>query len=53
MKGSIENFVQSLDTVRAVLGMAREEDVATGAAKKRLRNNKHFKVNPTQVRLVD
>ena len=36
-KGSMEDFGQSLDTVRMLLGMDMEEDVATGRARKSLK----------------
>ena len=49
--GSTADFVQSLDAVRTVLGMEREEDVATGKAKKSLRNNKQFR-NPVILRRI-
>ena len=49
--GSTAEFVQSLDAVRTVLGMEREEDVATGKAKKSLRNNKQFR-NPVILRRI-
>ena len=43
VKGVMADFGQSLDTVRLLLGMKREEDVANGKAKKSLKRSKQFR----------
>ena len=43
-KGSMEDFGQSLDTVRMLLGMDMEEDVATGRARRSLKGTPNYDI---------
>ena len=51
IKGDLADFGQSLDTVRAVLGMDRKEDVTSGKVKKSLKRSKQFR-NPVILRRI-